>query len=115
MSDLRAKLGQLQLQLGRKTPYTISIAAAAGEWTIIPGYDLGGILQYVDFINVMTYDYYGAWEAPNGAFTGPPAPLYAGVPAGFSGKLNVDYTMKYYSCVTKQPYKLNLGIPFYGR
>ncbi|KAH7716494.1 Protein T01C4.1 [Aphelenchoides avenae] len=113
--ELRDRLTQLQQQLGRKSAYVISIASAAGDWTIRPGYDLNNLLLFVDFFNVMSYDYYGAWEGANGAFTGPPAPLFAATPEGFSGKLNVHYTMKYYTCVTKRPEKLNMGIPFYGR
>ena len=38
------------------------------------GYDVPYISQYLDFINVMTYDYHG-WF-PNHSFTGHNAPLY---------------------------------------
>ena len=43
--------------------------------------DYAGAAQYVDWYNVMTYDYFGAWSA-----TGPTAPhspltSYSGIPA----------------------------------
>ncbi|EYB90831.1 hypothetical protein Y032_0213g2279 [Ancylostoma ceylanicum] len=115
LSDLRTRLTNLATELGRTVPYEITLASAAGEWTIRPGYDLSGIMQYADFINVMTYDYYGAWGSQWGAYTGPPSPLFYGSPPGFSGKLNADFTMKYYSCRSGKPSKLNMGVPFYGR
>uniref|UniRef100_A0A914BXL7 GH18 domain-containing protein n=1 Tax=Acrobeloides nanus TaxID=290746 RepID=A0A914BXL7_9BILA len=71
------------------------------------------MVKYVDFINVMTYDYYAAWNGPQGCITGPPAQLYGGANANTLSQ-NVNTTMNYYACVTLQVQKINLGIPFYG-
>ncbi|CAO4376583.1 unnamed protein product [Caenorhabditis nigoni] len=113
--ELRERFTEMQKAKGRKDPYIITLASAAGEWNLRQGYDLNGILKYADFINVMTYDYYGAWESKWGAYTGPPAPLYFGSLKGFSGKLNADFSMRFYTCRTKKPSQLNMGVPFYGR
>lgn len=115
LSEIRDNMAALQLSEGRSDAYLLTIASAAGSWVLDVGYDLEKIIDIVDWINVMTYDYFGAWESKWGAYTGPPAPLYHGTPKGFSGKMNADYTLKYYVCNTKKPEKIVMGVPFYGR
>lgn len=105
LRDLRAKLGTNRL---------ISIAAGAGQ-EAFTGYDVKNIVKYVDWIGVMSYDFFGAWESKWGSFVGPNAPLYHSAPPGYSGKLNVDYAIKKYSCIGKQLQKIVMGVPFYGR
>jgi chitinase len=72
----------------------------------------GAAAQHVDWYNVMTYDFFGAW-----ASTGPTAPhsplhSYAGIPqANFFG----DYAIQLYKSKGVPASKLILGIGFYGR
>ncbi|HBF39595.1 MAG TPA: glycoside hydrolase, partial [Firmicutes bacterium] len=75
--------------------------------------------QYVDWLNVMTYDFHGAWETTTNNAT----PLYvnpndpsATSPTDIKNKYNVDYAMRN----LRDNYhissdKLNVGTPFYSR
>nr|CAD7263762.1 unnamed protein product [Timema shepardi] len=56
-----------------KHGYLLSVAVGAGNSFIGSSYDVTGISQSVDFINVMTYDFHSGWES----YTGENAPLYA--------------------------------------
>jgi chitinase len=74
--------------------------------------DYGGAAQYLDWYNLMTYDYFGAW-----ASTGPTAPhsplySYTGIPtAGFYA----DAAVQKLKGKGVPSSKINLGIGFYGR
>lgn len=113
MRRLRERLDDLGQRTN--TRYTLTFAGAIGEWVIVPGFDLKQLLEIVDWVNVMSYDFYGAWDDKWGAFTGPPAPLFHGAPQGFSGKMNAHYGMQLYVCSIKNPGKIVMGVPFYGR
>lgn len=88
----------------------MSIASAAGPDALQNGYDLNGIADAIDFFNVMSYDYYGAWQSDAGEITGPPAPLFMGSPKGTSGKLNQHWTMKYYACRANNVQKVSFDL-----
>ncbi|CAA9997852.1 unnamed protein product, partial [Nesidiocoris tenuis] len=105
LRELREKVGKNKL---------ISIAGAAGE-EAMQGFDIKNLVKHLDWIGVMSYDLNGAWDSKWGAFVGPNSPLYHGAPLGYSGKLNIDWALKQYVCRSKEPGKIVLGIPFYGR
>ncbi|KNF08272.1 putative bifunctional chitinase/lysozyme [Gottschalkia purinilytica] len=75
--------------------------------------------QYLDFINVMTYDMHGAWEK----VTNHHSPLYQNPndpsgtsPVNIKEKYNVDTAMKIFENEYNIPAeKLNVGTPFYSR
>ncbi|MEE6521585.1 hypothetical protein FKM82_019847 [Ascaphus truei] len=90
----------------------ISAAVSAGKSTIQSGYQVPQLSQYLDLINVMTYDLRGSWEG----FTGEDSPLYAG-PADQGDYIyfNVEYAMNYWKNNGAAAEKLMVGFPAYGR
>jgi chitinase len=73
------------------------------------GMDIPKIIPLLDWINLMTYDFYGNWSET----TGFNAPLYTspGDPAQWSA----DRTIQMYLYLEVPTEKLVLGVPFYGR
>merc|ERR1719189_3568180 len=53
-------------------PLLLTAAVGVGRDTVEVAYDVPGMSQYLDLINLMTYDLHGAWEDR----TGCNAPLY---------------------------------------
>ncbi|KAI5614394.1 chitinase, acidic.3 precursor [Silurus asotus] len=67
---------------------------------------------YLDFINVMTYDFHGTWES----FTGHNSPLFVGSKDyGDLVYFNADYAMKYWRDNGTPVEKLRMGFATYGR
>ena len=63
LEQLRSELDALELQTGGN--YEVSIATAGGSEKLA-NLNLSGIDPYVDFYNVMTYDFHGGWENQTG-------------------------------------------------
>uniref|UniRef100_A0AAU2JXC5 chitinase n=1 Tax=Streptomyces sp. NBC_00049 TaxID=2903617 RepID=A0AAU2JXC5_9ACTN len=105
MQATRAKFGANNL-------VTAAITADASNGGKIDAADYGGAAQYVDFYNVMTYDFFGAWAAQGPTAPHSPLTSYAGIPqAGFN---SADAITKLKGKGVAGS-KLNLGIGFYGR
>ncbi|CAJ1084728.1 chitotriosidase-1-like [Xyrichtys novacula] len=90
----------------------ISAAVAVGKATIDAGYEIAEIAKYLDFVNVMTYDFHGTWER----VTGHNSPLFKGAQElGDNAYLNTDYAMRYWKDNGTPAEKLNMGFATYGR
>lgn len=106
-------LQQFQLALTGEAKVTgnqrlqISIALPAGTSILAAGYDLPRLHGLVDFINVLTYDYNGAW----GSVTGPNAPLYTD---GVFSVESINSTIDYLHSHGVPFNKLVMGIAGYG-
>ncbi|HVO69685.1 MAG TPA: glycoside hydrolase family 18 protein [Aggregatilineaceae bacterium] len=111
LADLRAQLDAQGEQDGR-VHYLLTIAAPAGPYHY-SDFQLGQIHPYLDWINVMAYDFHGGWETT----TNFNAPLYAASDDSNpdDASLNADAAMQAYLAVGIPAEKLVLGVPFYGR
>ncbi|BAD85954.1 chitinase, containing dual catalytic domains [Thermococcus kodakarensis KOD1] len=72
--------------------------------------------KYLDSINIMTYDYHGAWET----ITGHLAPLYCDPNAPYTDEnvkyhFCVNYTVQWYIQHVPDKTKITVGLPFYSR
>merc|ERR1719242_17997 len=111
LQELRAAFKAEAASSG-KPELLISAAVAAGTDKIATAYEIPEMSNALDFINVMTYDFHGAWE--KGA--GHNSPLYkAPTDTGVIADYNIDSAIKYYIDNGAAPEKLNLGLATYGR
>jgi chitinase len=102
----------LRNRFGSGNLVTAAISADGSNGGKLDVADYGGASQYVDWYNVMTYDYFGAF-APQGP-TAPHSPLtsWAGLPQpGFYS----DAAIQKLKSKGVPSSKLLLGIGFYGR
>lgn len=92
-------------------PLLITAAVGIGESTVETAYDIAGMAQQLDLINLMTYDFHGAWESK----TGCNAPLYSTAEdkqlGGYSVSEAIDQWLREGAVATK----LTIGLGSYGR
>ena len=83
---------------------SLSIAAPSSDWQ--DGYDWAVMNQVLDWMGVMTYDFYGSWTSK----AGPNSPLFG----DNSLEGYVHKSVLYYQAKGVPPSKLLIGTPFYG-
>ncbi|XP_074530461.1 chitinase, acidic.1 [Halichoeres trimaculatus] len=96
----------------RKTRLLLSASVASFRPTIDAAYEVKDVSAKLDFINVMTYDFHGHWEAA----TGHNSPLYrSSVDLGSHVHHNINSSISFWVSSGAPAEKLLLGIPTYGR
>ncbi|MGW0415225.1 glycosyl hydrolase family 18 protein [Streptomyces collinus] len=105
MSALRAKFGS-------KALVTAAVTADGSAGGKIEAADYAGAAQSVDWYNVMTYDFFGAWDAKGPTAPHSPLTSYSGIPK--DGFTTADAMAKYKAAGVPAS-KLLIGIGFYGR
>ncbi|MEV0010721.1 glycoside hydrolase family 18 protein [Streptomyces sp. NPDC051840] len=104
-SALRAKFGSDNL-------VTAAITADGSDGGKIDAADYAGAAASFDWYNVMTYDFFGAWEAKGPTAPHSPLTTYDGIPQdGF----DTDAAISKLKAKGVPASKLLLGIGFYGR
>jgi chitinase len=98
-----------------KKTYLLTIAAPAAPGTY-GNLELAKIAPYLDWFNLMAYDFHGSWS-PRTNFN---APLYASksdpsTDATIRKSFNVDAAVKGYRTAGVPAEKIVVGVPFYGR
>lgn len=111
LKSLREFLDNMENKTGKR--YLLTIAAPA-NYSIIPNTEPDKYHTYIDFINLMTYDFHGIWDK----YSNHHSPLYGNPndPDPISReKLNCDFAVKEYLKLGVPSEKIILGIPFYGK
>ncbi|MFG3253043.1 glycosyl hydrolase family 18 protein [Streptomyces sp. NPDC048172] len=99
-------------RFGSNNLVTAAITADGSDGGKIDKADYGGGSQYADWYNVMTYDFFGAWDAKGPTAPHSPLTSYPGIPQqGF----NSDAAIQKLKAKGVPAKKLLLGIGFYGR
>ncbi|XP_017893236.1 probable chitinase 10 [Ceratina calcarata] len=97
----------------KKMPRLLLTAAVpVGPDNVKGGYDVPAVASYLDFINLMAYDFHGKWERE----TGHNAPLYASsLDSEWQKQLSVDNAATMWVRLGAPKEKLIIGMPTYGR
>ncbi|MEU8028079.1 glycoside hydrolase family 18 chitinase [Streptomyces sp. NPDC049099] len=105
-------LAALRAKFGSKALVTAAVTADGSAGGKIEAADYAGAAQYADWYNVMSYDFFGAWDAKGPTAPHSPLTSYSGIPkAGFD---TADAIAKYRS-IGVPASKLLIGIGLYGR
>ncbi|XP_021191173.3 chitinase-3-like protein 2 [Helicoverpa armigera] len=96
-----------------KKNYVLTVAAAAQQTIVDVSYDVDQLNQYVDFVNIMTYDFH--YFTKFTPFTGFNSPLYRrSTEQLYLATLNINYTVQMYRDKGLDRTKIVVGIPTYG-
>lgn len=110
LQAVRASLDRAGARHGRSggNHYTLSIAVADGPF--VSGVDLAAVNRYVDWFNLMTYDFCNAMTPDTCHHTGLHASQLAPADARTTGR-----AVRQFIAAGVPPAKLVIGVAFYGR
>jgi len=109
LKAVREAIDQMAATEGRETPYLLAIATGADE-EYVRNTELGEIHKYLDFLNIMTYDFYNGWHSVTGH--------HSNFQPSSRPELDKNSVIQAVDLHIQAGFpveKINLGIPFYGR
>lgn len=106
-------LSTFYARLVGKPPSLLTVAVAAVQGIITSSYDIPEMAKYVDFINLMSYDYHDyLWYTP---FTGHNSPLFnSSREKAYFSTLNTAWSANYWFQQGMPKSKIMIGIPTYA-
>lgn len=107
LQQLRDSLDAIEPQMGRELMLTIAAGASPSHISYV---EWNNVMSILDFVNMMTYDFYGTWDN----FTNHNAPLNpvtSGAQPGFSCSEAVNNLL----AQGVPADKITMGVAFYGR
>ncbi len=109
LAEIRSQLNALKNSTGRD--YLITVASSAGYDRVASQYQLSAMAPYLDWFNIMTYDFHGTWETT----THFNAPLFAAAADPSNAAYNVSGAVQAYLNLGVPAEKIVVGLAFYGR
>ncbi len=109
LACVRNHIDSLAEGQGRREKYLLTIATG-GDSVYVANTELGELARYLDFINIMTYDYHNGLSSQTGHHSN----LYLSGSDSHDGDATQKSVMMHIRAGVS-PEKLNIGIPFYGR
>ncbi|XP_034949462.1 uncharacterized protein Cht6 [Chelonus insularis] len=113
VQELREEFERESSKTGRPR-LLLSMAIPAGIEYLEKGYDLPRLNEYLDFFNLLSYDYHSAFE-PAVNHHSPLYGLEEDNEYNYDNELTIDYTISYLLKHDVSSDKIILGIPTYGR
>ncbi len=111
-------LAELRSQLDQAGDYLLTIAAPSSP-LIRENIEVDLIHQYLDWINIMTYDFHGPWSGESDPVTHFNSPVYIieddPTPEPYYSSFNMSAAVEGYIEAGVPLEKINASLPFYGR
>ncbi|KAI7815437.1 chitinase [Rhyzopertha dominica] len=108
-------LGEIRAEINRQRSYKflLSVAVAAPVFIVDNSYYVKYMNDYVDYINLMSYDFH--FYTKYTPFTGINAPLYSSPDdVGYFAQQNINYSAHYWLQQGMERQKIIVGLPTYG-
>ncbi|GCE47168.1 GH18 family chitinase [Thermosporothrix hazakensis] len=113
LAEFRKQLDEIGAQNGKHYLLTAAVPSGVDK---IEKIQVNSFSQYLDWVNVMTYDMHGAWDAQGPTnFQSPLYPSPNDPSTGVQKNYNIDFAIQQYLNGGVPAGKLLLGVPFYGR
>ncbi|MDX9930730.1 MAG: glycoside hydrolase family 18 protein [Bacteroidales bacterium] len=109
LASVRRQIDSLAVKLDRAEPFLLTIATG-GDSVYVSNTELGELEKYLDFINIMTYDYHNGLTSQAGHHSN----LHLSASDYPHGDAT-DRSVRMHLDAGVSPAKLNIGVPFYGR
>lgn len=110
LAAIRDELDAYSACLPSRPHFLLTVASPTAPLKF-PNYPFADMDRYLDFWNMMAYDYTGAWDK----LTGHQANVFASDSAPTTTPFSTDAAIKYYTSQGIQADKIVVGMPLYGR